>query len=157
MYLIDTNALIDFFDRFYCSDVFLTLAADVAAIAAQQKLFVIQEVVDELETNLSEEGFKAFEALNITCLAENQPVQVKHGEIMGYLRENYREKLVRNFSAGADTVLVAHAAVHQKLLITDERGQHHTQHKLFIPPLARQFGVTPIDIVAFFRREGLNY
>tara|TARA_R110002072_G_scaffold240517_2_gene399084 strand:- start:452 stop:925 length:474 start_codon:yes stop_codon:yes gene_type:complete len=157
LYLIDTNALIDLFDRFYCADVFPTLAADIAAVAAQQKLFVITEVDEELQTNLSESGYAEFETLNISCLNGNQAVQQKHGEIMAHLSANHREKLVRNFSAGADTALVAHAAVHQKILITDERGQIHTNTKLFIPPLARRFGVVSIDIVEFFRREGLRY
>lgn len=129
----------------------------MAAVAAQQKLFVIAEVEEELETNLSEEGFTQFSALNISCLDENQAVQQKHSEIMAHLAADYREKLVRSFSAGADTALVAHAAVHQKMLITDERGQHHTNSKLFIPPLARDFGVATMDIVGFFRHEGLVY
>ena len=157
MYIIDTNALIDFFDRFYCYDVFQSLSGDMASVAAQQKLFVISEVEEELEANLSEAGYAEFEALNISCLNETQAVQEKHTEIMGHLSTNHREKLVRNFSAGADTILVAHAAVHGKILITDERGQYHTNNKLFIPPLARDFGVTQIDIVEFFRREGLTY
>ena len=157
MYIIDTNAIVDIFDRYYCSDVFPALTGAIAAIAAQKKLYIIPEVEAELEANLSEEGLTEFGALNIPCLPETQGTQQKHAEIMAHLSAGHREKLVRSFAAGADALIVAHAVVQKKCIITNERGQYHTNQKLYIPPLARDFGVQSLDTVRFFREEGLRY
>lgn len=157
MYIIDTNAVVDIYDRYYCSDIFIELFKDLAAIIAQNKLFICAEVLSEIESNLREDSFREFSELNIPCLSEDQNYQKSLGEIANYLHENYREKLVREFTRGADDKLIAHAVSHEKIIITNERGQFNTNSKLYIPATANSLNAQAIDTVEFFRREGLKY
>lgn len=157
MYIIDTNAIVDFYDRYYCPDVFPSLSEDLSAISTQNRVFLISQVNDELETNLHADSFDAFSLLNLITLPENQLVQQKVAEITSHLQSSSSPKLVRNFLSGADVYLIAHAMVHNKKIITNERGQYNTSSKIYIPAVARDFGVEALELVDFFRQEGLTY
>lgn len=157
MYIIDTNAVVDFYDRYYCPDVFETLSRDVNAIAAQNKVFLIRQVMEELERNLDTNSLLEFNKLKLQFLTENQSVQRHVADITQFLNQSIRPKLVANFLKGADIYLIAQAIVHGKKIITNERGRYNTNSKIYIPAVARNYNIETLELVDFFRHEGLCY
>ena len=157
MYIIDTNAVVDFYDRYYCPDVFETLSRDVNAIAAQNKVFLISQVIEELDRNLNRDSLSEFKNLQLNRLPESQSVQINVAEITRYLEKSNRPKLVTNFLKGADIYLIAQAIVHGKKIITNERGLYNTNSKIYIPAVARHYNIETLELVDFFRHEGLCY
>ena len=157
MFVIDTNAIIDLYVRYYCKDIFKQLNSDFSAIVSQNKIYLINQVVEELQVNLDKDSLKEFDQLNMHTLNETVPVQKTVGKITEHLFTHHKKKLVTSFSKGADIYLIAFAKVHNKTIITNERGTHNTNMKLYIPAVARQQGVKTIDLVSFFRHQGLKY
>lgn len=157
MYIIDTNAVVDFYDRYYCPDVFETLSRDVNAIAAQNKVFLISQVIEELDRNLNTDSLSELKKLQLNRLPESQSVQKNVAEITQHLEKSNRAKLVTNFLRGADIYLIAQAIVHRKKIISNERGLYNTNSKIFIPAVARHYKIETLELVDFFRHEGLCY
>lgn len=146
---LDTSGILDAWVRHYPLDVFPTIWSHMDVSAKNGEVFVIEEVLRELERK--DDGIhkwiKEREAMVVPIDAEVQEYVV---EIMSKYSRLVDSK--KNRSVG-DPWVIALAQARGFTVVTGEKSTG-TLLKPKIPDVCRDLGVPCIEIVDFFRRQG---
>lgn len=85
-------------------------------------------------------------------------VQQKYREIADFVEANYSQEKAKDFLAGADAWLIAHACVDGGEIVTMETRTKQVQYtsKARIPDVSAHFGVTCITVWEMVRLAGMR-
>ena len=81
-----------------------------------------------------------------------------HGDLLAWAQESthYNDRAKAGFSTGADAPLIAHAQVHQDVLVTHETPSNEVG-RIKIPNAAVAVGVRAMNPYAMLRREHVMF
>lgn len=152
LYVLDTSVIVTL-GRSMPQDVYISVWAALEALIAEPRAFMPRDAYEELERvddecapwAKSQTGFVVDPSADeITLVAEIT---------------NAHPEWVQETTNAADPFLVAHAAVHGRVLVTQERakGPGTADHNLKIPNVASEYGVTCVEFNDLARREGWQF
>ena len=146
---LDTSGILDAWVRHYPPDVFPTIWTHMGASAARGDIFVIEEVLRELEKKDDgiHDWIKKREAMVVPIDAE---VQSHVTQIMSKYGRLVDSK--KNRSVG-DPWVIALAQARGYTVVTGEKETGNLA-KPKIPDVCRDLGISCVGIVDFFRRQG---
>jgi hypothetical protein len=149
---LDTSGILDAWVRNYPRDVFPTIWEHMDVSAENGELYVIEEVVRELEKkdDGAHEWVKRHRSMIISIDAE---IQTHLVEIMSKYPRLVDSK--KNRSVG-DPWVIALARARGMTVVTAEKATG-TLVKPKIPDVCRDLGVASVGVVDFFRRQGWKW
>lgn len=147
-YTIDTSILIGM-ERRYPKDVFPGVWGRVEEMIEDDRACICSEVQVEAERGTDTLPIWIKQQNGFVC-----PASAREFEIVTEIGATWPD-WVRNDKNAADPFVVAHGAVHGRIIVTDEQpaGPNHMSHNSKIPNVARTFSVEAIDFVELARRE----
>jgi len=150
-YWLDANVFIESKNRYYAFDLvpgFWRLLEQkcVEGVIASSTL-----VYDELEKGADDlaEWAKNQKALFVE---PDQAVQSRFTDIANYVNSRYPATQARQFLAGADPWLIAHAKTYGDVVVTREDRVPSHSSKAKIPNVCDYFGIGSIDLFEMLRR-----
>jgi uncharacterized protein DUF4411 len=81
-----------------------------------------------------------------------EAAQKKFSEIANWVQATYRPAHAASFLSGADPWLVAQAAIHKGIIVTQESLVPINSHQAKIPNTCQRFSVQYIDLYTFLRK-----
>ncbi len=147
-YSVDTSAILDAWVRYYPPDVFGTLWERLDGLAREGRLFVIDEVRRELESQ-EDEAFGWVAARPATVVALDAGIQARAVPVISGYPSLTRTKSL--MSGAADPFVIALAIERGLTVVTSEKSK---PSKPRIPDVCRAMGVPCITWIELFRREG---
>jgi hypothetical protein len=122
------------------------------AAAAAGKVFSIEEVYAELESN--DDDLSAWVIMHRAAVFhrnDDAATQQALGDVYAVMearRPPYRREAKEKFLSGADPWLIAHCLVHAHTLVTEEVGNPNELKKVRIPDIAGPLGVKVVPMLS---------
>jgi hypothetical protein len=144
--------MLDAWVRHYPPDVFKTIWADMDSAAKNSQIFVIEEVLRELERK--DDGiYKWVKQRDFMVVQIDVDVQKQLKHIMSKYERLVDTKKNRS---GCDPWVIALARARGLTVVTGEKASGKL-HKPKIPDVCKDLGVPCIEIVDFFRQQGWRW
>jgi len=148
-YSLDTSGILDAWTRHYPPDVFPTVWERMDNAAGTGVIFVIDEVVRELEKK--EDGAHQWvKARTAMIVAIDEKIQQHVTRIMAKHSRLVDSKKNRS---GCDPWVIALALERKLTVVTGEKASNNLS-KPKIPDVCKDLGLACIGIVDFFREQG---
>jgi Domain of unknown function (DUF4411) len=148
---LDTSGLLDAWVRHYPPDVFPTIWTHMEIACRRGEIFIIDEVLDELA--------RKDDGIHKWVKEHEQMVVSIDEEIQEYLAKMMKAhpRLVdtKKNRSGCDPWVIALAQARNLTVVTGERGSGKIE-KPKIPDVCRSLNVPCIEIIDFFRKQGLR-
>jgi hypothetical protein len=150
-YSIDTSAILDGRKRYYPKDVFPTVWKRLDYLIMGGRLLATEEVLRELEKQDDDvySWVKARESRMVVPI--DGPTQVEVSTILKTYPKLVREQRNRN---QADPFVIALARVVNGVVVSGEKRRSLINPK--IPDVCHDMGITHMELVDVFRREGFS-
>lgn len=146
---LDTSAILDAWVRHYPPDVFPSVWERMNDAAAAGKIFIVDEVLSELKRK-DDGAHDWFESRRQMVISIDAPIQASVAEIM----RRYPKIIdTRRNRSGCDPWVIALAEVRGFSVVTGERPSG-TLTRPKIPDICLDIGLSYMDVVEFFRRQG---
>lgn len=149
---LDTSGILDAWVRYYPPDVFPTIWSKMDVSARNGEIFVIDEVVRELERK-DDDIHKWVKQRGAMIVPIDIEVQKHLAEIMtkyGRLVDTKKNR------SGCDPWVIALARARGLIVVTGEKATGNLK-KPKIPDVCNDLGVPCIEIVDFFRKQGWHW
>jgi len=151
-YSLDTSGILDAWVRHYPLDVFPTIWAQMDTAAKNGEIFVIEEVVRELEKK--EDGIhKWVKQRGRIVVPIDSEIQKYVVEIMSKYGRLVDSK--KNRSVG-DPWVIALAQARGLTVVTGERATGNLA-KPKIPDVCKDLGLSCIEMIGFFRKQNWRW
>ena len=151
-YSLDTSGILDAWVRHYPQDVFPAIWSQMDIAAKNGEIFVIEEVLRELEKK--EDGIHKWAKLRGTIIVPiDSEIQKYVVEIMSKYSRLVDSK--KNRSIG-DPWVIALAQARGLTVVTGEKATGNMARPK-IPDVCRDLGLSCIEIVDFFRKQGWRW
>jgi hypothetical protein len=151
-YSLDTSGILDAWVRHYPPDVFPTIWSQMDVSARTGEIFVIEEVVRELEKK--DDGIHKWIKLRETVVVPiDSEVQENVVKIMAKYTRLVDSK--KNRSVG-DPWVIALAKARGLTVVTGEKATGNLA-KPKIPDVCKDLGLPCIEMVDFFRKQGWRW
>lgn len=152
-YCFDTSAFIEPWVRHYPPSLFPDFWDRIDQMASDgNRVFATEEVRVELE-RIQDDLHKWVKERSHLILELDTEVQKRVSTI---LADHRRLLNLRQNRSAADAFVIAHAAVREAVVVTEERPSNTTR-TLRIPDVCSAIGIECIDIVTFMRRENMVF
>jgi predicted nucleic acid-binding protein len=149
---LDTSGILDAWVRYYPPDVFPTIWSQMDVSAKNGEIFVIEEVVRELEKK--DDGIHGWIKERETIIVPIDDEVQKHVvQIMSKYSRLVDTK--KNRSVG-DPWVVALALVRGLTVVTGEKASGNLA-KPKIPDVCKDLGLSCLEMVDFFRKQGWRW
>lgn len=149
---LDTSGILDAWVRHYPPDVFSTVWAHMDASAKKGEIFVIEEVVLELERK-DDDIYKWVKERSAMVVPIDQEVQHHLAEIMS---KYGRLVDTRKNRSGCDPWVIALARARGLTVVTGEKATGNLA-KPKIPDVCKDLDVPCVEIIDFFRKQGWRW
>jgi len=149
---LDTSGILDAWVRHYPPDVFPTIWSNMDVSANNGGIFVIEEVVRELERKDDDiyQWVKQRDAMIV-------PIDVEVQEHLTQIMSKYGRLVdTRRNRSGCDPWVIALARARGLTVVTGEKATGNLE-KPKIPDVCKDLGVSCVDIVDFFRKQGWRW
>lgn len=146
---LDTSGILDAWVRYYPRDVFPTIWSNMDSSAKNGDIFVIDEVLRELERK-DDDVYKWVKTRGHMIVLIDQDVQT---QAAGIMKDFPRLIDTRRNRSGCDPWVIALAVARQLTVVTGEKPSGNIQ-KPKIPDVCQHLNVPCIGIVDFFRAQG---
>ena len=146
---LDTSGILDAWVRYYPPDVFPTIWSKLDVSARNGEIFVIDEVVRELERK-DDDIHKWVKQRGAMIVPIDVKVQKHLAEIMtkyGRLVDTKKNR------SGCDPWVIALARARGLIVVTGEKATGNLK-KPKIPDVCNDLGVPCVEIIDFFRKQG---
>ena len=149
---LDTSGILDAWVRHYPPDVFPTIWSSMDVSAKNGEIFVIDEVVRELERKDDDiyKWVKQREAMVVPIDAEVQ------SQLMEIMSKYSRLVDTKKNRSGCDPWVIALARARGLTVVTGEKATGNLK-KPKIPDVCKELGVPCLEIVDFFRKQGWRW
>lgn len=149
---LDTSGILDAWVRNYPPDVFPAIWSNMDAAAERGDIFVVDEVVRELERKDDDvlKWVKKHDSMIVRIDAEIQRYVV---EIMSSHTRLVDSKKNRS---GADPWVIALARAKSLTVVTAEKATG-SPAKPKIPDVCKDLGIVSVSVIGFFRRQGWRW
>lgn len=148
---LDTSGLLDAWVRHYPPDVFPTVWEHMAVASRKGEILIIDEVVDEL--GRKDDGiFKWVKEHEQIIVPIDEEIQAALASIM---KAHPRLVDTKKNRSGCDPWVIALARTRNLTVVTGERGSGKIE-KPKIPDVCKALNLPCIEIIDFFRRQGLR-
>jgi predicted nucleic acid-binding protein len=152
LFSLDTSGILDAWVRYYPPDVFPTIWSQMDVSAKNGEIFVIEEVVRELEKK--DDGIHGWIKERETIIVPIDDEVQKHVvQIMSKYSRLVDTK--KNRSVG-DPWVVALALVRGLTVVTGEKASGNLA-KPKIPDVCKDLGLPCVEMVDFFRKQGWRW
>lgn len=149
---LDTSGILDAWVRNYPPDVFPTIWSNMDASARNSEIFVIEEVVRELERK-DDDIHKWVRERDAMIVVIDADIQTHLAAIMSKYGRLVDTKKNRS---GCDPWVIALAQARGMTVVTGEKATGNLQ-KPKIPDVCNDLGVPCIEILDFFRQQGWRW
>lgn len=156
VYSVDTNSLMDWQARYYPTDVFAGLSAQIDALIAAGRFFTVALVGEEV-------GVVGTAAL-VQWMRDRKDIVVPTSEVLGEaLSIQGQFTGLRDPKAEyeeADAYVIALAKVRGGIVVTQETPaaeKRNPKRSHFIPDVCRELGIPCISLLGLMRREGWRF
>lgn len=149
---LDTSGILDAWVRYYPPDVFPTIWSKMDVSARNGEIFVIDEVVRELERK-DDDIHKWVKQREVMIVPIDVKVQKHLAEIMtkyGRLVDTKKNR------SGCDPWVIALARARGLIVVTGEKATGNLK-KPKIPDVCNDLGVPCVEIIDFFRKQGWHW
>ena len=148
VYVLDTSAILDCWERYYPPDVFPGLYKNIEQMIADEKLISPDEIYRELEKK--DDAAFAWAKRNRTMfLPLDNATQIEVAAILGshplLIQAGGRR-------SGGDPFVVAVAKVFNGVVVTAEKDQL-TQKRVTIPRVCSELGIRCLQVIEFIRER----
>lgn len=157
MYSVDTSALMDWQARFYPTDVFIGLKAQIERLIANGKLRapeIVREELDAVGTPALKSWAKnqagLFVPLDPQLQHETKDIQARYPELAD----------VRSGHESADPWVIALARLRGWTVVSQETSASEKRKppkSYYIPDVCRDLGVPCINLLGLMRKEGWTF
>lgn len=153
MYSVDTNIYLDWWERRYPGDVFLTLTAHVEALVAAGQWRAVKGVADEIGHNGTPK-LKAWANANGTQFVPHDAAILKEANAILARFPGMIDPYARHDEA--DRYIIAHAKLNGWSVVTHETPAHSKKRaprSHYIPDVCSALGVPCINFLDLMRQE----
>lgn len=159
MFLLDTNFFGTLVHR-YPDDVFPSLWERLETVAFEDDVFYHRKVHEESKRWKAPEAQWYLERVDKSRILDTNAAELARYREVANWAENerephYRRRAVDEFLYAADSWLVAAAAAHGAVIVTEEVPAPDSPKKVKIPDAAQAFGVRCVGILDFLRTKGV--
>jgi predicted nucleic acid-binding protein len=155
MYLVDANILIDAKNRYYAFDIAPGFWAWLDQAHRNEQVISIDAVRDELLAGHDELADWAKARRDFFLPADQLTVQNFAPLSTWAASQNYKPAALQEFTRDqADFALIAHAAGHGDIVVTNEQPRPDSRKKVKIPDACAAMGVRTADIFTVLRMTG---
>ncbi|MGA7914520.1 MAG: DUF4411 family protein [Candidatus Acidiferrales bacterium] len=151
-YSLDTSGILDAWVRHYPPDVFPALWSFMSEASKNQEIFVIDEVVAELERK-DDDVHKWVKQREAMIVAIDEQIQSCLAKLMSKYPRLVDSKKNRS---GGDPWVIALAQARSWTVVTAEKPSGNLT-KPKIPDVCKDLSIPCIEVVEFFRRQGWKW
>lgn len=159
MYSVDTNVFMDWWERRYPPDIFISLRERFEHLVNEGKIFAPKIVLTEIERVASRELKNWAKARSGIFLPHDESIQLEVGKIIDRFLINDPDSLYEE----ADPFVIALAKSQGFTVVTHETSvklktpSKRYPERVYIPDVCSRLNIPCIELIEVMRREGWTF